>query len=238
MEAWREELYHGLFTNSDGSWKQHKYIRKEGNRYIYPEDLKKTITDNLRKYITDTKKRKRSDSRIASIDTRDSKLREATKNRIYQNHGVVTSTAKRYAKDKEIKRGSFKTLAKLKYKNDVDSGDDIYERGKARKVRRQIEKAIKKGKKTNNTGDPNSTYASHYRENTQTVTTYKASIEYKNGKAWFDRMTVSSSITSEPALQAGVRDSKVYEDKYVYEYGKLHQLGKSFVNKLFGNKKG
>lgn len=73
MEAWREELYHGIFSNfrsrissvikptigrisvgsqktsyttsSSGNstgreWKEHKYIRKEGNRYIYPEDLK------------------------------------------------------------------------------------------------------------------------------------------------------------------------------------------------------
>ena len=31
MEAWREELYHGK------EWKNHKYIRKEGNRYIYEE---------------------------------------------------------------------------------------------------------------------------------------------------------------------------------------------------------
>lgn len=30
-----DELYHGV------EWKRHKYIRKEGNRYIYPDDLKR-----------------------------------------------------------------------------------------------------------------------------------------------------------------------------------------------------
>ncbi len=57
MEVWRDELYHALRigsfnlpkigiksiggkTNGNGEWKQHKYIRKEGNKYIYPEDLK------------------------------------------------------------------------------------------------------------------------------------------------------------------------------------------------------
>lgn len=32
MEAWREELYH----SAKGSvWKDHKYVRKDGDRYIY-----------------------------------------------------------------------------------------------------------------------------------------------------------------------------------------------------------
>lgn len=35
MEPWREELYH-----STGLWKKHKYIRKEGGRYIYKESQK------------------------------------------------------------------------------------------------------------------------------------------------------------------------------------------------------
>ncbi len=71
MEVWREELYHGLLDNLRGrvknvtgtssgigrkgnglgggkvgngsgrTWKEHKYIRIENGRYIYPEDLKK-----------------------------------------------------------------------------------------------------------------------------------------------------------------------------------------------------
>lgn len=41
MEAWREELHEDLYHAFKGrEWKNHKYIRKEGNRYIYPEDLK------------------------------------------------------------------------------------------------------------------------------------------------------------------------------------------------------
>lgn len=38
MEAWREELYHYA---KGSTAKDHKYIRKEGNRYIYKEDDKK-----------------------------------------------------------------------------------------------------------------------------------------------------------------------------------------------------
>lgn len=42
MEPWREELHEDLYHAFKGrEWKNHKYIRKEGNRYIYPEDLKK-----------------------------------------------------------------------------------------------------------------------------------------------------------------------------------------------------
>lgn len=42
METWREELHEDLYHAFKGrEWKNHKYIRKEGNRYIYPEDLKK-----------------------------------------------------------------------------------------------------------------------------------------------------------------------------------------------------
>lgn len=37
MEAWREELYH--YAKGETA-KNHKYIRKEGNRYIYAEDNK------------------------------------------------------------------------------------------------------------------------------------------------------------------------------------------------------
>lgn len=40
--------YYITFDSSGGltlahgvEWRRHKYIRKEGNRYIYPEDLKK-----------------------------------------------------------------------------------------------------------------------------------------------------------------------------------------------------
>lgn len=39
MESWKEELYHAA---RGVEWKNHKYIRKIGNRYIYPEDLKKS----------------------------------------------------------------------------------------------------------------------------------------------------------------------------------------------------
>lgn len=42
LETWREELYEDLYHALKGrEWKTHKYIRKESNRYIYPEDLKK-----------------------------------------------------------------------------------------------------------------------------------------------------------------------------------------------------
>lgn len=38
-----------------GEWKQHKYIRKEGNRYIYAEDLKKQreLSEAKQKYTDD-----------------------------------------------------------------------------------------------------------------------------------------------------------------------------------------
>ena len=32
MEAWREELYHSA---KGTEWKNHKYLKKEGNRYYY-----------------------------------------------------------------------------------------------------------------------------------------------------------------------------------------------------------
>lgn len=36
----RETVNNGNWGNGRGSWSNHKYVRKEGNRYIYPEDLK------------------------------------------------------------------------------------------------------------------------------------------------------------------------------------------------------
>ena len=36
MEQWREELYLGELYHSKGPWKNHKYIKKIGDRYIYP----------------------------------------------------------------------------------------------------------------------------------------------------------------------------------------------------------
>ncbi len=34
METWREELYHSA---KGSTWKNHKYIRKDGKKYIYKE---------------------------------------------------------------------------------------------------------------------------------------------------------------------------------------------------------
>lgn len=40
-------LYYVLKHSAKGTtWGEHKYIRKEGNRYIYPEDVKKSANDN------------------------------------------------------------------------------------------------------------------------------------------------------------------------------------------------
>ena len=39
--------YYVLKHSAKGTtWGEHKYIRKEGNRYIYPEDVKKSANDN------------------------------------------------------------------------------------------------------------------------------------------------------------------------------------------------
>lgn len=41
MNLYQEEIYRSHLAHGLGGyeWKKHKYIRKEGNRYIYPEDL-------------------------------------------------------------------------------------------------------------------------------------------------------------------------------------------------------
>ena len=41
MNLYQEEIYRSHLAHGIGGyeWKKHKYIRKEGNRYIYPEDL-------------------------------------------------------------------------------------------------------------------------------------------------------------------------------------------------------
>ena len=44
-------IIHGELAHSKGKWKKHKYIRKEGNRYIYPEDL----INDIGKKIDNTK---------------------------------------------------------------------------------------------------------------------------------------------------------------------------------------
>lgn len=42
--------YYVLKHSAKGTtWGEHKYIRKEGNRYIYPEDVKKSANDNIEK---------------------------------------------------------------------------------------------------------------------------------------------------------------------------------------------
>lgn len=54
MEAWREELHDDLYHSFKGQeWKHHKYIRKEGNRYIYPEDAKSSSKPQ-KGWISDT----------------------------------------------------------------------------------------------------------------------------------------------------------------------------------------
>lgn len=54
MEAWREELHADLYHSFKGQeWKHHKYIRKEGNRYIYPEDVKSS-SKSQKGWVSDT----------------------------------------------------------------------------------------------------------------------------------------------------------------------------------------
>lgn len=52
MEYWREELYH--YAKGETA-KNHKYIRKEGNRYIYADDNKNTSGVYTSRDRTDTK---------------------------------------------------------------------------------------------------------------------------------------------------------------------------------------
>lgn len=54
METWREELHADLYHTFKGrEWKNHKYIRKEGNRYIYPEDIKPS-SKSQKGWVSDT----------------------------------------------------------------------------------------------------------------------------------------------------------------------------------------
>ena len=222
MEAWREELYHGLFdsirnrvkktdTNNSNSgesgksktgrtWKKHKYIRIENGRYIYPEDLEKK-----------------------------------NKKTTYQNQGVTNATSKANSKTKGKRAKPFRKMAKLKYKYDQNSGSDVYTGLKGKRAFKQAKKVIKLGNKYNNTGNTDSTLSTHHNPITKNNTTYKVSVQYKNGKSFFDRVIVDSNYYKEPAGISDVRNNQVYEDTYTYEYGKLHQAynkGKEWMKKL------
>lgn len=120
MEAWKEDLYlqHGWLsdtasrvrigvrntanrvgstiksfgtkTNPDGTWKQHKYIRKEGNRYIYPQDLKKKVTDTANK-IGDAVTRTANNVKTAAKNTYN-KASTAVKNTYNRTSTAVKNT--------------------------------------------------------------------------------------------------------------------------------------------------
>lgn len=229
MEPWREELYlqHGLFdslrskykTVSDNvkkaagngrEWKNHKYIRKEGTRYIYKDNLKKTSKPTKR------------DSEKVEVDTGNIKRTYTDK---YYGHGQRTLS--RY-----MPKLSFKRLSKPNSSTLVgeEKGNATY------KYSKKLEKDIRDAHGSDNhISEMEQIYdGPNLGWNT---TIFESNVYAKNGEKWFkSEIEVSATKVTTNMGSNGLTQSTVAT--YTISYSKTRQLynkGKSFINKLFSN---
>lgn len=220
MEAWRDELYHGLLDNirarvntavkntassanriaSPGNagkgrqWKEHKYIRIENGRYIYPEDLKKKAKSVGNKLSSNLPKKK---SKPAT------RLSDLHSNNVASKFGP---------------KGSGTTISTTQTNKTGDKKIRTYHVG-GRKVMKNAQKAVDAA-----SGSKNSAFATERTGNN----TYNTAVAYRNGKQWFDTLDVYSQKV--PSGNHGEQN-----DLYVYNYGYFHQAanaGRDFVNKV------
>ena len=213
MEAWREELYHHGIKGQ--KWGVRRFQREDGS-------------------LT-TEGQKRYDGGQGKTGSKPSAQSNSN------NNGGLEYIHERYASSgapnghrsfdwKSLKNGYSGALSDIQ--KAIGSGN----------------KAISRSTKSSNVsgtwpsadpynpGDP-------YNYTHQTTTQIIATLEYKNGKQWFDSLDTYSMMTYYGDTKPGDKtfdDSEHYRDKYVYTYGYFSQIknkGKAFVNKLFGKVK-
>lgn len=229
MEAWRDELYHGLLANlrsrvknvtgtsgdigrkgkglgggpvgtgKGREWSNHKYIKKEGNRYIYPEDLKKNSKKN----------------RPPTVD-----MPKATK------------------EERKLMRGTTFGRINKTYKNHSKSG--LGANITAGKLEREIKRAHKKNQITtpgsNVDRRADSVKGSIYKD--RNVYTLEQTAQFRNGKTWFDTVDVKTYYnTQDLGGYGGVDKAYTMRNEYTVSYGKIHQAyneGRDWVKKHIG----
>lgn len=116
--------YYITFDSSGGvslahgvEWRRHKYIRKEGNRYIYPEDLSKQRSkEAVNKYQQDGQKRTTTQKArdVASKYQHDGYRRTAMENARKKQYAIISS---RYAQINGEKRTEEERTRQLQQKN-------------------------------------------------------------------------------------------------------------------------
>lgn len=227
MEAWRDELYHGVLdglrgriknitgtssgigrkgnglgtgpvgTGSGRTWKEHKYIRKEGNRYIYPEDLQKSSKSKKKEYKELLKNTSREDKKL---------LRGTNLNRLNKTYyksgstGIKANiTAGRLERNlKKAQKGNQITIGKYRGTNTV--------RGSISKDR--------------------------------DVYTLEETTQFTNGKTWFDTVDVKQYYSvQDVGGYGGINKAYTTRNEYTVSYGKIHQAyneGKDWVRNKLG----
>ena len=254
MESWREELYlqHGWLsdtvsrvkvgvrntanrvgskTNSDGTWKQHKYIRKEGNRYIYPQDLKKTATNMANKVASTVKKAATNAKTTIKTNKKDSVKVDVDNDRIKQTYtdkyyGHGQNTLNRYMPDeREMTEYLYKTTpntlisersGQRSFKYSKKTENDIRDaHGSDNKIREERE--IYEGP---NLGWDN--------------TFFSSDVRVVNGERWFkSEIDVNVAIVTHNRGSGGLTKSTAAT--YTITYSKTRQLlnkGKAFIESL------
>lgn len=256
METWREELYHGLLANVKGrlklnsgagstigkksvgsvgkssgtgkgrEWTKHKYVRKEGSRYIYPEDLKKR-SDNKK---ANSGNKSSGDKKNKTNTTRDSHQKDWENRRNKYGEKLINKYSKpvadrpyTYRKDVDrtsrvLRIGQLKGAKAKKALNEVQNVLDVYHNWEFPSKSVMLSKT--ESKKTDGSTE---------------FVTQRTKLKYEKGKQWVDSLTVNQYY--DPKMNG---NNYFYENEYVYTYGRLSQArmaGQDFVNSILGKKK-
>lgn len=238
MEVWRDELYHGLLANlrsrvknvtgtsgdigrkgkglgggpvgtgKGREWTKHKYVRKEGNRYIYPEDLKKS----------------KKDGSLKSKHYKESSYGKNTKIRTFDSDNVNAQKA-RYLYDNVVSRDR---ASKGKY-----GARDAYQTRHLlnKKMLNNVKSAL--GDDNKNTTRVTTTNKLTGKSTTNEL---KSTLYYENGNQWFDMMVVNVNTRKENANDLQTM-SKYTTVDYVVSKGKIHQTydkGRDWFKKHIG----
>ncbi len=146
MESWREELYHGVISElrariregAGGSgtsnsskerggwtWKNHRYVRIENGRYIYPEDLKqnKNKNDNgeTNSNMSDSLKEKLLNANYSSVLARQQSANQGASTKKKKSSGRSSSSSKSSASTTTENKPKIPTVDK----GSVKSFDDL-----------------------------------------------------------------------------------------------------------------
>ena len=221
----------GELAHSKGKWKKHKYVRKEGNRYIYPEDL----VDSAKNVIGDAfggkyKKQAKKYSDAANRNTK-AMVRNASLARTYKQSHLPAS--------RNIARGFQKSATKqgsnaIKYRQKAAEADRKYKSSLAYQAPRAL-KSFTKGLKqyTDNQRRYNELVERKKRENVaRNRQAVKNEVNNINRQAKTVRKNVSDSYKSTKKSASDAVDKK----KKAAQKKATEELLRANINRLYAEK--